>query len=152
MFDFAVASRNEGDTPGRNDKGLVTYDRKTRKDAFYYYKANWTTNPMVYITGHTFTNRLTNSITAKIYANCDSVELYLNGVSQGAVSSTNCIFTWPLTLAGGTNVVTAIGGKGSMQAKDSLIWLAPLSSTMMSQAGMPASVEPRKEFTESSKE
>ena len=41
MFDFAVDSRNEGDTPGRNDKGLVTYDRKTRKDAFYWYRANW---------------------------------------------------------------------------------------------------------------
>ena len=101
MFDFAVAGRDEGDTPGRNDKGLVTYDRQVRKDAFYYYKANWTTNPMVYITGHTFTNRLTNAITAKVYANCDSVELFLNGVSQGVRAGTNCIFTWPVTLSGG---------------------------------------------------
>ena len=50
MFDFAADSRNEGDTPGRNDKGLVTYDRQTRKDAFFWYKANWTTTPFVYIT------------------------------------------------------------------------------------------------------
>src|ERR1017187_3472318 len=49
MFDFASDGRNEGDTPGRNDKGLVTYDRQVRKDAFYWYKANWTTNPTVYI-------------------------------------------------------------------------------------------------------
>src|ERR1017187_1929043 len=49
MFDFASDGRNEGDTPGRNDKGLVTYDRQVRKDAFYWYKANSTTNPMVYI-------------------------------------------------------------------------------------------------------
>ncbi|MGA9451811.1 MAG: glycoside hydrolase family 2 TIM barrel-domain containing protein [Verrucomicrobiia bacterium] len=125
MFDFAVAGRNEGDTPGRNDKGLVTYDRQVRKDAFYYYKANWTTNPMVYITGHTFTNRLTNVITAKVYANCDSVELFLNGISQGARSSTNCIFTWPVTLSGGTNFVKAIGSKGDVQTSDSLIWSAP---------------------------
>ena len=48
---------------------------------------------MVYITGHTFTNRLTNSVTAKVYANCDSVEVFLNGNSQGACTSTNCIFT-----------------------------------------------------------
>jgi beta-galactosidase len=126
MFDFAVSGRNEGDTPGRNDKGLVTYDRQVHKDAFYYYKANWTTNPMVYITGHTFTNRLTNVITAKVYANCDSVELFLNGISQGVRSSTNCIFTWPVTLSGGTNFVKAIGSKGDFQMSDSLIWSAPI--------------------------
>jgi beta-galactosidase len=125
MFDFAVAGRNEGDTPGRNDKGLVTYDRQVRKDAFYYYKANWTTNPMVYITGHTFTNRLTNAITAKVYANCDSVELFLNGASQGVATSTHCIFTWPVTLSGGTNVVRAVGSKGNVQVSDSLVWSAP---------------------------
>ena len=125
MFDFAVAGRNEGDTPGRNDKGLVTYDRQVRKDAFYYYKANWSTNPMVYITGHTFTNRLTNTITAKVYANCGSVELFLNGASQGATTSTNRIFTWPLMLQAGTNTVQAIGTKGSVKADDSLVWTAP---------------------------
>ena len=102
-FDFASDGRNEGDTPGRNDKGLVTYDRQVRKDAFYFYKANWTTNPMVYITGHTFTNRLTNAITAKVYANCDSVELFVNGTSQGTTTGTNCIFTWPVMLQSGTN-------------------------------------------------
>ena len=126
MFDFAADGRNEGDTPGRNDKGLVTYDRQVRKDAFYWYKANWTTNPMVYITGHTFTNRLTNTFTAKIYANCDSVELFLNGGSLGSMTSTNCIFTWPLMLQSGTNTVQAIGTKGSTQVTDSLIWIVPI--------------------------
>jgi len=127
MFDFAVAGRNEGDTPGRNDKGLVTYDRQVRKDAFYYYKANWTMNPMVYITGHTFTNRLTIAVTAKVYANCDSVELFLNGNSQGVRTSTNCIFTWPVKLSGGTNVVMAIGNKGGVRVSDSLAWVSPAS-------------------------
>ncbi len=126
MFDFASDGRNEGDTPGRNDKGLVTYDRQIRKDAFYWYKANWTTNPMVYITGHTFTNRLTNAITAKVYANCDSVELFLNGVSQGARSSTNRIFTWPLTLLRGTNAVLAVGTLGGTNVSDALVWNGPL--------------------------
>jgi beta-galactosidase len=128
MFDFAVAGRNEGDIPGRNDKGLVTYDRLVRKDAFYYYQANWTTNPMVYITGHTFTNRLTNAVTAKVYANCDSVELFLNGNSRGVATSTNCIFTWPVTLSGGTNVVRAFGRKDNVQVSDALIWCAPVLS------------------------
>ena len=125
MFDFAVAGRNEGDTAGRNDKGLVTYDRRTRKDAFYFYKANWTTNPMVYITGHTFTNRLADNIIAKVYSNCGSVELFVNGKSEGAARGTNCIFTWPVTLYGGTNFVTAIGARGDVRVKDSLVWLAP---------------------------
>ncbi|PWU18169.1 MAG: hypothetical protein C5B50_09690 [Verrucomicrobia bacterium] len=126
MFDFGSDGRNEGDAAGRNDKGLVTYDRQTRKDAFYWYKANWTTNPMVYITGHTFANRLTNSITAKVYANCDSVELFLNGVSQGSTTSTNTIFTWPLWLPAGTNIVQATGTKGSTAVSDSLTWIVPV--------------------------
>ena len=126
MFDFAVDSRNEGDTPGRNDKGLSTYDRLVHKDAYYFYKANWTTNAMVYITGHTFTNRLTNSITAKAYANCDTVELFLNGTSQGTQASTNDVFTWPIVLASGSNYVEAIGSKGGLQVTDSLSWFAPL--------------------------
>ncbi len=132
MFDFAVAGRNEGDTPGRNDKGLVTYDRQVRKDAFYYYKANWTTNPMVYITGHTFTNRLTNAITAKVYANCPSVELFVNNISLGVHSSTNCIFSWPVILSVGTNSLTAIGRNGEVQVTDSLAWVgpAPLSTAV----------------------
>ena len=126
LFDFASDGRNEGNAPGINDKGLVTYDRQVRKDAFYYYKANWTTDPMVYITGHTFTNRLTNAITAKVYANCDSVELFLNGVSQGSTTSTNCIFTWPLILDAGSNSVQAVGTKGTTQVTDSLFWIVPV--------------------------
>jgi beta-galactosidase len=132
LFDFAVDSRNEGDTPGRNDKGLVTYDRRVRKDAFYFYKANWTTNPMVYITGHTFTNRLANSITAKVYANCDSVELFLNGVSQGSRTGTNSVFTWPVTLSGGSNFVQATGTKDTTNVTDSLVWIAPTPPPLVS--------------------
>jgi beta-galactosidase len=125
LADFAADGRDEGDTPGRNTKGLVTYDRQIRKDAFYWYQANWSAKPMVYITGHHFTNRLTNSFTAKIYANCDSVELFLNGASQGARTSTNSIFTWPMTLQNGVNTVHAEGRKDSVKVTDSLSWTAP---------------------------
>src|SRR5438034_9521953 len=82
---------------------------------------------MVYISGHTFTNRLTNAINAKVYANCDSVELFLNGLSQGSRASTNRIFLWPVTLLRGTNAVLAVGTKGSSNVTDSLIWNAPLA-------------------------
>ncbi len=122
LADFAIDSRAEGDTPGRNDKGLVTYDRQIRKDAFYWYKANWTTEPMIYITGHTFTNRLTNNITAKVYANCRSVELFVNGASQGTQTSTNCIFSWPVLLRPEANTVRAVGKKDRQTVTDALTW------------------------------
>lgn len=125
LADFASDDRNEGDTPGRNDKGLVTYDRQVKKDAFYWYKANWNPEPMVYITGHTFTNRLSDSVTAKVYSNCDSVELFLDGASQGVRTSTNCIFTWPITLQSGENAVRAVGKKARVSVEDSLSWVAP---------------------------
>lgn len=128
LADFAADDREEGDTPGRNDKGLVTYDRQTRKDAFYWYKANWTTSPMVYITGHHFTNRLADSFTAKVYANCDSVELSLNGIPQGTRTSTNCIFTWPVKLQHGTNTVYAVGKKDGATVTDALTWIAPVKA------------------------
>ena len=123
LCDFAVAARQEGDTPGRNDKGLVTYDRQTRKDAFYWYQANWTTNPMVYLTGHHFLHRTAEAVTAKAYANCDTVELFVNGVSQGVHASTNCIFNWPVTLSGGTNEVRAVGTKDGVTVTDTLTWI-----------------------------
>jgi hypothetical protein len=80
---------------------------------------------MVYITGHTFTNRMTNVITARVYANCDSVELFLNGASQGSRVNPDHIFTWPLTLRAETNEVQAVGTAGGVQVRDSLVWVAP---------------------------
>src|ERR1035437_6819938 len=69
MFDFASAGRKEGDTPGVNDKGLVTRDRKVRKDAFYFYQANWTTQPIVYITSRRDCDRTIAQTPIKVYSN-----------------------------------------------------------------------------------
>jgi beta-galactosidase len=119
MFDFASDGRAEGDTDGRNDKGLVTYDRVTRKDAFYWYKANWTTTPFVYITSRRWTARTAATTTVKVYATTDSVTLTLNGASLGTKTSTNHIFSWPnVTLAHGANTIVATGGTNT----DTVIW------------------------------
>ena len=124
MFDFAVDSRNEGDTPGRNDKGLVTYDRKTRKDAFFWYKANWTTAPFVYITSRRFTPRTGATATVKIYSNMESVRLTVNGTSTAASTGADRIFEWTnVALATGANTITATGTSGTMTATDTVTWM-----------------------------
>ncbi|MDE6336613.1 MAG: glycoside hydrolase family 2 protein, partial [Muribaculaceae bacterium] len=83
MFDFCAASRNEGDTPGRNDKGLVTYDRKTKKDAFYFYKANWNKDDkFVHIAGKR-QPRSGDTTTVMAFSNDGVGELFVNGKKFG---------------------------------------------------------------------
>ena len=125
MFDFAVSSRHEGGVPGRNDKGLVTYDRKIRKDAFYFYKANWSDEPVLYIASRRFTER-TNAITdAKVYSNADKVELWLNGKSLGQRGNgTNGVFLWKdVPLQPGENLVQAGARRGAKRLSDSCVWI-----------------------------
>lgn len=84
MFDFSAAGRREGLDMGRNDKGLVTYDRKIKKDAFYFYKANWnTTDKFVYLVGRRAVDRTQPVTTVQAFSNCGPAELWLNGESLG---------------------------------------------------------------------
>jgi beta-galactosidase len=123
MFDFASDGRSEGDTHGRNDKGLVTYDRSVRKDAFYWYKANWTNTPFVYIASRRFVNRTSATTTVKVYGTADSVSLTINGVAVGSPkTSTNHIFSWPVTLSPGANVVQVTGTRGGTTYTDTATW------------------------------
>lgn len=123
MFDFAADQRSEGDTHGRNDKGLVTYDRATRKDAFYFYKATWTSTPFVYLTSRRWTARTTATTTVKVYANVDSATLRVNGVTISTKTSGNRIFTWPnVTLAPGANLIEVSGARGGVTYTDSVTW------------------------------
>jgi beta-galactosidase len=123
MFDFAANQRHEGDHLGRNDKGMITYDRKTKKDAFYWYKANWTTDPFVWITSRRFTNRTEPKTPVKIYSNCDEVELKANGVSLGTARSEDHIFLWKeVSLQPGENSIEAIAHKGGQSFTDSCAW------------------------------
>lgn len=87
MFDFSVAERREGDAPGRNDKGLITYDRKIKKDAFYFYKANWNQeDKFVYLAGKRATERTQSLTTIQAFSNCGPATLWLNGESLGEAS------------------------------------------------------------------
>jgi len=110
MFDSASDGRKEADQAGRNNKGLVTADRMVRKDAFYWYKANWTTQPFVHITGRRFTPRALPTADIKVYANTPSVELFADGKSLGSRTSPDHIFRWPaVPLKLGANGFRAVG-------------------------------------------
>lgn len=136
MFDFASDSRKEGEQPGINDKGLITHDRKIKKDAFYVYKVNWNSEPEVHIAGKRFTEHQTSVIPVKVYTNRSSVELYVNGVSQGVRQRTdaNCgILEWTsveLTNKGlgeaGKNVIIA---KSNDNLSDTVVWYRTLSTS-----------------------
>ena len=111
MFDFASAWRTEGDTYGMNDKGLVTYDRATPKDAFYFYKANWNPEPMVHIAGKRFTPRGAEARQVKVYTNCDGIYLIHNGVRYYPDGNPQAhVYTWDnLPWVEGENRITAHG-------------------------------------------
>ncbi|MBR9872969.1 MAG: glycoside hydrolase family 2 protein [Vibrionaceae bacterium] len=82
MFDFSVDGRNEGDTIGRNDKGLVKFDHTTKKDQFYFYKANWSDMPMLHLVDKNLAE--TTSRAVKVYSNLDEVTLSVNGEKVGS--------------------------------------------------------------------
>ena len=124
MFDFASDSRNEGDHAGINDKGLVTGDRMVRKDAFYFYKANWTVKPFVYVTDRRFDPRPAGQSVLKVYSNCPSVELFLNGHSLGAETNLSHVFSWSVSLPAGKCSVKALGHEGKRTVRDAVVWEA----------------------------
>ncbi len=79
MFDFAADARDQGGEPGMNHKGLVTFDRKTKKDSFYLYKAWWSNEPFVHICGSRYVDRPETVTKVKVYSNQKKVALYANG-------------------------------------------------------------------------
>lgn len=124
MYDFAIDKRNEGDTAGRNDKGLVTYDRRTRKDAFYFYKANWNPAPMVYVSARRMTPRKLATTEVKVYSNCAEVELSVNGRSLGRAKPDDvCIARWSeVKLQPGENRIEVVAKSGASEVRDTCTW------------------------------
>lgn len=80
MFDFAADARNQGGEPGMNHKGLVTFDRKRRKDAFYIYKANWSKEAFIHLCDKDYEKRTGKKTKIKVYSNQEHIEIYHNGV------------------------------------------------------------------------
>jgi beta-galactosidase len=123
MFDFASDLRSEGDTMGRNDKGLVTYDHKTKKDAFYFYKANWSDEKFVYITSRRWTDRTDALTDVKVYSNYDNVALFVNDQFIGTLAAPDHVFIWhDVMLAEGANEIEAIPVADGATTEDRVAW------------------------------
>lgn len=118
MFDFAADARDQGGEPGMNHKGLVTFDRKTKKDSFYLYKAYWNPEPMVHICSKRFEERGVSDIRVKVYSNQPSVTLTNNGKTVGTkqMSGDDRVFVFDVKLCDGENHIEAAAGSCADQA------------------------------------
>lgn len=110
MFDFAADARDQGGEPGMNHKGLVTFDRKTKKDSFYLYKAWWNENdPFVHICSKRFVDRAEAKTEIKVYSNQKSVTLYCDGKEIGTKTGSH-VFTFSVPISG-KHEIRAVSGE-----------------------------------------
>ena len=110
MFDFAADARDQGGEPGMNHKGLVTFDRKTKKDSFYLYKAWWSDEAFVHICSKRFVERTGSTATIKVYSNQSTVALYVNGNKVGEQTGEH-VFTFKVPLNGELHIQAVAGDR-----------------------------------------
>ena len=109
MFDFGADARNEGGENGQNHKGLVTFDRKYKKDSFYAYKAWLSDEPFVHLCGKRYVDRVEDVTKVTVYSNQPSVELFANGVSLGVKEAADHFFYFDVPNAGKTELKAVAG-------------------------------------------
>ncbi len=105
MFDFGADARAEGGENGQNHKGLITFDRKYKKDSFYAYKAWLSDEKFVHICGKRYVDRVEDTTKVTVYSNLPEVELFANGVSLGKQSSPEHFFYFDVPNVGETTLV-----------------------------------------------
>lgn len=126
MFDFASDMRSEGDSVDLNDKGLVEFDHKTKKDAFWFYKANWSKEPVLYLTDKRYIDRSYPVMDVKAYSNAGKVRLTMNGHDRGEVSCPNDVCVWKsVPLAPGANTATITASIAGKTLSDQAVWNGP---------------------------
>ncbi len=109
MFDFGADARNEGGENGQNHKGLVTFDRKYKKDAFYAYKAWLSDEPFVHIAGKRYIDRTEDEVKITVYSNQPEVELFVNRVSLGKKKAEDHFFRFTVPNKG-VSLISAVAG------------------------------------------
>jgi len=109
MFDFGADARSEGGEMGQNHKGLITIDRKYKKDAFYAYKAWLSDEPFVHICGKRYVDRVEDVTKVTVYSNLPSVELFANGASLGVKEAADHFFYFDVPNVGETTLEAVAG-------------------------------------------
>ncbi len=109
MFDFGADARNEGGENGQNHKGLVTFDRKYKKDSFYAYKAWLSDEPFVHLCGKRYVDRVEDVTKVTVYSNLPEVELFVNGKSLGKQTSAEHFFYFEVPNVGRSELVAVAG-------------------------------------------
>ena len=125
MFDFSWTNVHRGDRPYINHKGLMTHDRKVKKDAFYFYKTNWSDEPVLYLLNRRLKERTETKTTVSVYTNLDSVTLYINDqlVSKKAMMSDIHKMLWEgVQLMPGSNKIHVTGEKNGQTFEDNCVW------------------------------
>lgn len=122
MFDFGANIRDEGGVKGRNNKGLITYDRKIKKDAFYMYKAHWADKKFVHITSKRFIDRAEDEITVKVYSNCEKITLYVNEEEFETKESDKIFVFENVVLQDGMNEIKAVYNEEGVVLQDAAIF------------------------------
>ncbi|MCC8020110.1 MAG: DUF4982 domain-containing protein [Rikenellaceae bacterium] len=107
MFDYGAAGRTWGEGNGVNDTGLVTFDRRNRKDAYYFFKANWNPyDPFVHIAERRWTDRHSSRQDIRAFTNRPEAELYLNGAPMGVAKAELGTVSWKdIELNPGDNII-----------------------------------------------
>lgn len=123
-FEFAVPAWNRGGVNARNLKGLITFDRKRKKDSFYWYKANWNPEPMIYLANRRDNLRTHKQTKIQLFSNLSKVQVLVNGKEYTATPGVNSKH-WvvdAVELKTGENVIQAKGNSGDKELTDEMIW------------------------------
>ena len=124
-FDFATPVNTQGGVEARNMKGLVTFDRKIKKDPFYWYKANWSKEPVLYITQRRAVERENQITPVTVYSNVGVPQLFINGeeVTNYEMGTTNVHYIFKnINLKNGENTVQVKSSNNGKQHEDKIIW------------------------------
>lgn len=125
-FDFATPLANRGDLPARNMKGLVTFDRKTKKDSYFWYKANWSEDPVLYLTQRRNVDREKKVTSITVYSNIGEPKVFLNGQELSGIHKGYTDVHYIIdnvTLKDGKNVVKAVVQSDGKTYEDTIEWM-----------------------------
>lgn len=125
MFDFGTPMSAQGGVHSRNMKGLITFDRKVKKDGFYWYKANWSKEPVLYMTQRRAVERENEFTSVTVYSNIGTPKLIVNGkeITDYSIGNTDVHYIFNVVqLKEGENILEVTASKGGKDYNDKIVW------------------------------